>query len=631
MNEKHDALLKQLITAPRLTSAQLSAKTGFSVRSIKQYIAEINADHPLLIRSTPQGYEPNEAAIRELLKDNEENPYIQNRSVYLINRLIKHKGALNQFDLCDELAISLSTLKAEFPRIRKHLNDFDLSLSTAHDELIIDGLEKNKRKLLSQLLYHETADNQITFATIQQAFGHTSVTMIRSILDHHFVDQQFYINDLSLLNLVLHIAISIHRIKAAHYQGNDHPLTMDPSLPETDLANAIADDLETSFSVSFASGERAELAILLKSRASTVDATSIDSVNLRRLVGEDTVKLVQDIISSISNYFYIDLNKPDLIIRLSLHIKNLLIRANSNYFSKNPLTQSIKNTSPLLYESSVYVAKMIQERKAITLNDDEIAFLAIHLGSALELQRDTKDKLAALVICPNYYTLNDQFISQIESHFGDQVYITNIVGDESYITKPELADLIIATTKPSRAYPIPYVPVNPFFNSRDLNTLRVKIEELKTSKEKLAFKANLNKFFNPRFFLRSSEYTHPESALTMMCQVFVNEGYVEDDFYTRVMEREKLSSTSFGRLAIPHSMIMNANQTGMYVLIAENGIPWGNNTVNLALLLCISKKDRALFNTVFESLTMRLTDDLVVQKVLKATDYEQFIEILVNS
>ena len=43
-----------------------------------------------------------------------------------------------------------------------------------------------------------------------------------------------------------------------------------------------------------------------------------------------------------------------------------------------------------------------------------------------------------------------------------------------------------------------------------------------------------------------------------------NEGTVDETFYPQVIEREQLSSTAFGSgVAIPYSLTMNANRTGL--------------------------------------------------------------------
>ena len=77
-------------------------------------------------------------------------------------------------------------------------------------------------------------------------------------------------------------------------------------------------------------------------------------------------------------------------------------------------------------------------------------------------------------------------------------------------------------------------------------------------------------------------------------------------------------------------MKMNAKKTGMFVIINEKPIPWGQNQVNLILMLSINRNDRNLFNEVFENLTMILTEPDAMKKVLECKTYQEFIQVLVD-
>lgn len=40
----------------------------------------------------------------------------------------------------------------------------------------------------------------------------------------------------------------------------------------------------------------------------------------------------------------------------------------------------------------------------ITMNDDEIAFIAVHIGSVLEMQKENQGKLATVIYCPQLHS-----------------------------------------------------------------------------------------------------------------------------------------------------------------------------------------------------------------------------------
>ncbi|MCU7701023.1 PTS sugar transporter subunit IIA [Enterococcus gallinarum] len=59
--------------------------------------------------------------------------------------------------------------------------------------------------------------------------------------------------------------------------------------------------------------------------------------------------------------------------------------------------------------------------------------------------------------------------------------------------------------------------------------------------------------------------------LKQLCGQMKEEGIVDETFYPQVIEREQLSSTAFGSVAIPHSLTMNANRTGLRLPSIQRG------------------------------------------------------------
>lgn len=86
---------------------------------------------------------------------------------------------------------------------------YDLELIYQRDQISIKGLEKNKRKLLSTLLYNESNVNFVNLKSLQKSFVDIDIPYIKNTVLHIFEDYHYFINDYSLINLVLHITIAI--------------------------------------------------------------------------------------------------------------------------------------------------------------------------------------------------------------------------------------------------------------------------------------------------------------------------------------------------------------------------------------------------------------------------------------
>lgn len=176
---------------------------------------------------------------------------------------------------------------------------------------------------------------------------------------------------------------------------------------------------------------------------------------------------------------------------------------------------------------------------------------------------------------------------------------------------------------------IPYVLINPFFTNVDQNKVSNKIRELKEAKRKDLFKKNIETIMNDQLFEIVHSVQNKEETLTLLCESFVEKEFVDSSFLTNVKEREAMSSTAFGRIAIPHAIKMNAKKTGMYALINSKGIVWDDLTVKLVLLLFVNKDDKRIYHDVFDSLATILTEDGNVSQIVSATDYQSFVDLLV--
>lgn len=615
------------------TAGQLSVKACLSVRSVKNYISEINSVVPFTIISSKNGYRIDKANAELCIKKSESSVSqgAEERVIHIITKLIKSKVPMDLYDFADELYVSLSTLKSDLPKIRSRIQPFSLELVHISETLQINGLEKNKRKMLSSLLYAETNESFMNIDVIQNAFPDIDIEFIKTVIMDIFNEYHVFINDFSQISLILHISIAVDRIRTQAIY----------SIPATDmvfghahayqLAQRIVAKLELRFHITYNENEIEDLTLLLASCATTLDYRNVSYANLEEVVGKETYELVVKLVQEINAYYYINLSDSEFITRFALHIKNLLVRSRNNLFTKNPLTNSIKSSCPLLYETAVVMTKYIREQTGIIINDDEIAYIAFHLGGALETQHNLSDRVACVLYCPNYYDLDVRLTDFISKNFHEQLVITNIVTSETDLISIDNADLVLSTIPLSvTSLSVPVLNVSLFPNSKDINAIFKRIENIKKEKKSRLFEDHLRKILNQRLFRRNVPFRSEHEAIEYMTSVMHSEGYVSDTFIDEIQERERMSSTAFNNLAIPHSMKMSAIKTGMFVIINETPTNWGNQQVNLIMMLSINRNDRNLFNEVFENLTMVLTENETMEKVLRCASYDEFIKTLVD-
>lgn len=613
-----------------VTASSLAANMDVSTRSIKSYIQEINSFYPDAIESSREGYRIDKHAARRILE--ESGTHIpqssQERIVYIINSLIKSDTSVNTYDLCDEMYVSYSTIKNDLQAVKSRLRKYDLQLNNNHDNLTVSGLEKNKRRLLSSILYDESNVNFVNLETIQNIFPEIEIELIKDSLLEIFDRFHYFVNDYSLINLVLHITIAIDRIRNRNVNTEDIHDMPPISSHEYELVRNIARKIEEDFQIEYNQAEVYELALLLISRATAIDYQSITVSNLGDFITPECLALVKELISDVNSFYYIDLTEPEFLIRFALHIRNLLQRSKNNYFSRNPLTEEIKTSCPLIYDVSVCLSSIIKERTGISINDDEIAYIAFHLGSTLEAQKNLSEKVTAALYCPSYYDTNVKLTDTINRHFSSELLITNIFTEERELEKAGKSDLVLSTVPLNSVIQLPLLQISPFFTEKDVQSLRRQLTEIKTNKRRKQFREYLEYLIVPEFFERRDDLTDYDQVVRHMVGKMVSMGYVDEDFEQDIRAREQLSATAFQDFAIPHAMKMRAHKTGINVLISDTPVKWGDKQVRIVLMLCFNRDERFIFNEIFEPLTMVLSSRENVKRLVTAGDYQEFIGML---
>lgn len=634
MKSNYLNLLKLIMNKQPITSNTLANELNVSVRSIRNYIKEINKEYENTIQSSNSGYYLDKLKAKKII---ENSMFIipqtsSERVSYIINKCIDiNANPINMYDLCDELYISESTLKLELKKVKKKISNFDLSLDISGEFLEINGSEKNKRKLISSILYDESTINFVNIDTLKKYFVNIDIDYIKKIVIDTFDKYHYFINDYSLINLILHISISIDRIQNKNVMSIDSYFSPSiTTLKEYSIAKELITKLEEKNNITFSESEIQEMTLLISSRTTSCDYRSVNYKNLEQFVGTDVFNLVIELINNINTLYYINLNDSDFLTRFALHIKNLLVRSKNNYFCKNPLTESIIKSYPLLYDISVSLAFIIKERTNIEINSDEIAYITLHLANSIEVQKVLENKINAILYSPNYYDMNLKLTNKINKYFGKDVIITDIVTCEENLNTSNNCNLIISTLPISKIIITPVVQVTLLLSDKEQHVLQNKITEIKNNKAKNEFKTMLTELIKPELFETNKNFYDKYNCIDYMTQKLYKLNYVKPSYRTEILEREKMSSTAFDYFAMPHTMKMDANKTGISVLITNNSILWDQKSVNLILMLCFNINERSIFNKIFESIITILSDTKNRDVILASKTYDEFIDNMVK-
>lgn len=603
---------------------------------MKNYIGEINYFENNLIEGSRKGYVIQRERGRELLSGQPASlPETPGERVnYIITELLtgdSEDGAgIDLYDISEEIFVSYETLKKDMVKVRKKLKEYGLYANVSGQWVALEGRELDKRRLLSSILYEEFNKNIMSLELVQKAFPDYDLELLRDIILSECKRYHYFVNDYAMVNLILDVVISMDRIRKnctfrTHVAGK-HSY----GIRETELSGRIADRIEETFAIRFTELEMEELTSLLISHLMKADYDTLNRENIREFVGADCMKIVQGILDYLNENYFIDTENDEFVVKFTIHIHNLLRRMENDYSTKNPLTEHIKNSCPLIFECAVGVANCLGQMTGRRIDEDEIAYIALHIGGNLETWEKQKDKLGCILLSPQYYDMADIMMEKIAESFSDELVVKAVTTKPSELEQVKKEELVISTMAIEAEQGGHVVQVNPFLHERDIAAIRKKIGELKQIRKMNRLREMLLQITSPELFCKNGDMANQEQALSYMVRALEHNGYVDDGFMDEVKDREAHSSTAFGRLAVPHSLKMEANRTGMYILLSDKPIVWGEHMVNVVLLFAINRQDRELFHEIFDNLIVLLLEYHSLEKVLESGSYEEFIEAILT-
>lgn len=634
------------------TAATLADLLGVTPRSIRSYVTAVNARVApgVAIESGPQGYRVGSEVGAALRAAGTDAGTPRDRLHTLVRALLDSPDGIDVFEFADRVHVSPATLDADLARVRGLLGGTELTLERSASRARLLGTEMAQRRLLSRLAHDEMDAGSFDLAALRRTLGEDSVGAaafgpFKADLVAELGGLGYFVNEFGIGDVVMHIAIAADRV--AHDRGLESA-EADPRPALQEIAAIIGRLAERHLGVELGSGDLQHLATLVLTRVvapggvrQQAGGSGRSPIGLeapadqaRSRLDRGVEEAVREVVGTASAEFLVDIAHEDFILRLALHVQNLQHRAREQAWSRNPLTRSLKSTYPMIFEVAVFIASRLQERLGIPLPDDEIAYIAMHVGGRLERSRRADHLLTATIVCPGYYDLHELLRSSVDRSLGQAI---EVVGVETRVD-PDWAsidtDLVLTTIDPV----VPVVPgdrivrIQPFLTDADIERVQTAAGRIRRSRRLARLRTELERYFAPSAFVRGLDAASGvEGVIRLLGAALIEQGVIDEDYVERTIERERLSSTAFtDALAVPHALGMTATRTSIAIGIADPSIPWGDGRVQVVALVAFSETDREAFQTVFEQFVEVFSERDSVQRIVRrATDFGGFLDELV--
>lgn len=582
-----------------------------------------------------------------------------------------------------QLGVSRSTIQNDRKKVKKILANYDLTIEFIHRQgSRLQGKEKDIRKLLSELWQEQIGkilyERQNTYYKKFCKFFEYDIFTRKLLegIDLFFLENCLNIlekklalsySDVAFSNILSQFCVTIKRIKEGHnivFEGNRESLKL---TKEFMMVNYLKDLLENHFKISLDEDEMLHI------------TTCLLGGNLTHMQEQDKggdwlhiQLIVKKLIELVNKQILVDIGQDwQLFQSLLEHMKPMIYRLNYGIPLENPILHNIQSDYSILFDIVKKSMSCLKEFENKEINEDEIGYLTIHFGAAIEREKfNGVVRPKVLIVCNSGYGTSQWLSIQIQSMFMvDIVAATNLRKMKKILEEREV-DLIISTIPIEKKENINLVYVKPILteeNIKELNHIFLKSHKKRIEIDGLIqiiskhctihnyerLKRDLYQIFNMKIIKDEDGDDQPvlgdiisentielkvdiknwEEAIRRGGELLRREGFIEQSYIEAMVNSVKEIGPYIvitEGVAMPHARPeKGALKVGMSLIILKEPIDFGNQENDpVKLVLCFSAIDSKTHLKALSQLMILLEDKKAIEEIIQAKDKKEVLEII---
>lgn len=383
------------------------------------------------------------------------------------------------------------TISLYMDKIERWLNIHNLSLNRKRGcGILVEGPAWIKRNSFVELLYeykpldellsfvYGTSDNPTIRILFKIVFGDKLISISKKLLQ--LINSEISnMDDIAYFSSFIHILLSLKNTKMGYPINLPQYLVQDLLLSNEFLFARKIKEFLDSLNIEITDDELAYIAIQITGNKYIY---KLDR-KFERL-GISLEELSKEVVYEATHKLNINIEVDEQLIRgLYQHLSPALYRINMGINIKNTLVGQIKDYYGNLFDTVNYACKLVFSKYNITMSEDEIGFITMHIGAAIERSNVCGNNLSALVICPNGIGTAKILASKVKNNIAEigNVTISSFKdwsqGDREY-------DLVLSTVNIEHGIDSNIITVSPFLRNEDIDKIK-KFIKLKISKRNI--------------------------------------------------------------------------------------------------------------------------------------------------
>lgn len=529
------------------------------------------------------------------------------RYVNILRMFLFSNSYIKQFELAEVFHVSESQINKDLPYVRKILESYDLELvSKPYYGMKVEGSEKDIRLAIK----NEIGEDPILFEGDKDR---ELFKKIQEIIDEMDFGEDYYMPYVNFKNLVIHIYISILRIREGKYINLSKNLEKKIiSYEEFKIANRIVDELQNKLGIKIPKDELVYITMHLIAKNTIRDQEKISTDIL------ETSQAIIDEIYRVSKYDF--RANIDFYFALAIHLGPLINRIKYGFNMKNPILDDIKDNK-IPYLLATIGSNVINEKYQTKLSEDEIGYIALHIMAAMNSNTtNTKD---ILIICGSGNSSAQIMKAQLNRQFKNNINHIRTT-DLRSLDKINMKDydLIISSVKLENTYDLPVVYVDIIFSKVDLDNIKVAFEDNRLKK--------IYDIFANSVFIRTGKFKNKLEVLKFIAETIEDKSNIkEEKALNQLKKREEMGNTSFDNIAIPHILDQVEGDSYSVIIILDEPIKWNDKKIKLVYSLVIGDRlsDMSLY---YEKLGAFLSEKSTINEAIESKDSMEFMNIFMK-
>ncbi|NPV71499.1 MAG: PRD domain-containing protein [Firmicutes bacterium] len=428
------------------------------------------------------------------------------RRLAILSSLLDATTALSIGSLARKLMVSYRTVTQDLQAVSAWLESRGLTLQRRRGEgILVRGPEPCRRRAVTDLITECLGAEQVAECVqgkepvlpagltpwpavprLREMFSGVDLTRLEHIIRAAEAELGVTFADRSFGTLMLHLAVAVKRL------SEGHKIEMGPSeledlshRKEFETARHMVAQIEHEFGIIVPDAEAGFITLHLLG-AKIQANTSAESAGIGgpahearlpdHLQDSEAMRVAEEIAEYAGLRLGVRLrDDQQLMLWLALHLKPALHRLKFGLPISNPLSDYVKQSYPAIFTATAEACRGLEFRFGRPVSNEEIGYIAMHIGAAVERQRRAHPTpRRVVVVCGTGAGTSAILTSRLEAEFEGvqvirQVGYRDVASDTARVT--EGADAVV-TTVALPGLPVPVVEVNPLLLPNDIARLR---------------------------------------------------------------------------------------------------------------------------------------------------------------